>query len=94
MKSVYLIRDNVSGQYSPLFVEPNQKAGQRQFASFLSGIQGSPADYDLYQLGHLVDDDPDTCPHLLAGSLSENTLRHIINGLALNPAITKDDNDE
>lgn len=94
MKTIYIIRDNVSGQYSPLFIESNTKSAQRQFGAFLSGVSGSPADYDLYQLGHLVDDDPESCPHILAGSLSENTLRHVINGLALNPQIVKESSNE
>lgn len=96
MKSIYLIRDQVSGQYSPLFVEPNDRSAIRQFASFLDNSPVGAADYDLYLLGSLVDDDSsNVCPHIEVGICSEGTLKHIINGLGVNPITTKrlDNND-
>lgn len=48
---LYVIKDNVSGQHSPIFLETNDDSAKRQFGVFLSGVQFPPSNYDLWHLG-------------------------------------------
>lgn len=51
LKFIYVIRDNVSRETSPLILAAQDKEATRTFAGFLSNTQISPTDYDLYRLG-------------------------------------------
>lgn len=72
---IFIIRDNVSEQNSPLFIERKIDGAKRQFAMFLQGIQVSETDYDLYQVGVL---DP-----LTMCITAEPTPIHVCNGVAV-----------
>lgn len=50
---IYVIRDEVSKQCSPLFISPNDATARRQFREFLSGLKTSYVDYICYALGEL-----------------------------------------
>lgn len=67
---IYVIVDSVSGQTSPLFLEPNEDSALRQFKAFLRNSQNSPDDYVLYCVGVFNHDtviiESDSGSHLVA----------------------------
>jgi len=77
MKYVYVIQDNVSCEYSPLFMERNERAAKRQFADFLSRTQYAPSSYDLYIVAAFCED---------TIQITDSHRLHICNGAALEPA--------
>lgn len=74
---IYVIRDNVSEQNSPLFLERNDLAAKRQFSAFLDGVPNAAADYDLYFIGIFE-------PQQMLIN-AEPAAKHIINGSAVPP---------
>lgn len=58
MRTVYVIRDKVSLQCSPLFLCPNDESAIREFNQFLSNMTISWTDFELYALALF---EPDTC---------------------------------
>lgn len=78
MKYVYVILDNVSGVYTPLFLERNERAAKRQFAMFLANMQYSPSNFDLYVLAAFCED---------STSITDANRLHIINGAALDEPV-------
>lgn len=48
---IYAIKDRVSGQSTPVFIESNDLSARRQFTHFLKGSQNDPQDYELWYLG-------------------------------------------
>lgn len=53
---IYVIRDNVSKQLTPLFYESNDGAAIRQFRQFLDGVPFAPDNFDLHFVGILEAD--------------------------------------
>ncbi|MCL2182853.1 MAG: hypothetical protein FWB85_05215 [Chitinispirillia bacterium] len=79
MKSIYIIRNNVTFQCSPLFVAVTDNAAVREFSNMLSHDAIIPAELDLYRLGSLSasDESPDAPEIAACGT------KHIINGAAV-----------
>ncbi|MDR2728074.1 MAG: hypothetical protein LBB56_03000 [Chitinispirillales bacterium] len=76
MKTIYLIRDNVSEQCTPLFIEKNVESAKRQLQSFISGSQFNPSSYDLYQVGTFDSE---------SATITSMEKLHIVNGAAVDP---------
>lgn len=59
-QSIYLIRDMVSNQSSPLFLAPNDKTAEREFVRFLDSekLPTAKEDYELLNIGTFA---PDAC---------------------------------
>jgi hypothetical protein len=79
-KYVYVILDNVSGQYSPLFLESNSRAAQRQFVAFLRGTQYHPSNYDLYSVAAFCQD---------STTITDCDRLHIVNGSAIESEVAQ-----
>lgn len=71
---LYVIRDDVSKQISPLFYATSQADAERNFKQFLSSPQmQNPADYSLFYIGRFDADSfeiQDSHDHTPAGYLS------------------------
>lgn len=59
MMNVYVIRDEVSQQTTPLFTCPNDPTAVRQFSCFLQEIPTSWRDFALYEIGAFNPDAPE-----------------------------------
>lgn len=82
---ICVIVDNVSGDFSPLFLVPTREAANRQFAVFLGGVQFNAENYDLYSIGSFLSDPP---------TINNSDRTHLANGLSIvNSPMLKDGKD-
>ena len=56
INQVYVIKDSVSEQCTPLFLAANDVAAKRQFAAFLKDVQYPREDFNLYHVGSFASD--------------------------------------
>jgi len=79
---IYVIKDNVSGQTSPLYLAPNDATSKREFNRFLAGeLPAPPSEYDLYCVGSFSSN-----PLLVDSGSNTGSVfpYHVINGAAQN----------
>lgn len=56
-KIMYVIRDDVSLDVSPIFLVAGQAAAEREFDKFLDGVPFAPENYSLFSIGAFDLDD-------------------------------------